>query len=70
LPESGETRLQVFAADGRLVRTLVSGALAAGPHTLSWNGTDGRGRSMPAGVYCYRLRGAGADLQQKVVRIE
>lgn len=70
LPEGGETRLQVFAADGRLVRTLVHGALAAGPHTLSWNGTDGLGRSIPAGVYCYRLQGAGANLQQKVVRIE
>jgi hypothetical protein len=69
LPASGETRLQVFGADGRLVRTLANGVLAAGPHTLSWDGTNAQGARVPAGVYCYRLQGAGADLQRKMVRI-
>ena len=69
LPETGETRLQVFSADGRLVRTLANGVLGAGSHTLSWDGTNARGARVPAGVYCYRLQGAGADLERKTVRI-
>jgi hypothetical protein len=69
LPASGETRLQVFSTDGRLVRTLANGMLAAGPHALSWDGTNAHGARVPAGVYCYRLQGAGTDLQQKMVRV-
>jgi hypothetical protein len=69
LPVSGPASLQVFSTEGRLVRTLASGELAAGPHALSWDGTDAHGARLPAGVYCYRLLGKSADLQQKVVLV-
>lgn len=69
LPESGETLLQVFSADGRLVRTLAHGVLAAGPHTLNWDGTNSQGARVPAGVYSYRLQSGATNLQQKTVRL-
>ena len=41
---------------GRTVRTLVSEKKPAGVHTLSWNGENDHGRSVPSGIYYYTLR--------------
>ncbi len=47
--------LRIFSADGRLVRTLLGGARAAGQGELSWDGETAEGRRAPAGVYFLRL---------------
>ncbi len=69
LPGAGNASLKLFAPDGRLVRTLVEGSLAAGVHTVDWDRTDGGGQRLPAGVYYYRLQGQTTDLSRKVVLI-
>lgn len=51
-----EIRLAVYALDGSLVRLLVTGFRAGGPHTVQWDGEDRAGRAMPSGVYLYRLQ--------------
>jgi len=53
------TRLEVFDIKGRLVRQLHVGPLAPGPHTLVWDGVDGRGRAVGSGVYLAVLSCAG-----------
>jgi flagellar hook assembly protein FlgD len=45
----------VFNILGQRVRTVTSGTLAAGPHSISWNGCDGNGRRAASGVYIYQL---------------
>jgi endonuclease I len=60
LESGGPVDLQVFDVAGRLVRTLYAGTVAAGRHELTWQGRDGEGRSVAAGVYFYRLRADGA----------
>ncbi len=55
LPAPGPARVSVHAVDGGLVRTLHDGPLSAGPHALTWDGRDGEGRSVPAGVYMARV---------------
>ncbi|GEM_PF-2657611 len=55
LPGQGPASLRVYAVDGRLVRTLADGVLAAGPHLARWDGRDDRGGRAPAGVYLCRL---------------
>lgn len=50
LPEPLHVEIRLFDSQGRLARTLVSGARAAGPHALAFDG-DG----MASGVYYYRL---------------
>ncbi len=60
--------LAVFDLSGRRVRLLASGWLEAGPHTLSWDGTDDHGRRMAPGVYFYRLTaGRFAGTRQMVM---
>jgi len=51
LAQAGPVRLAVHDAAGRLLRVLVEGALPAGVHELAWDGRDGQGRSVAAGVY-------------------
>ena len=50
--------LAVYTVDGRLVRTLLEGDLAAGPHAVTWDGRGTDGRIAASGTYLYRLRTA------------
>jgi parallel beta-helix repeat protein len=70
LPEAAPVQLTVHDASGALVRTLVSGNTEpAGPHAVIWDGTDGRGREVPAGTYYYRLRAGSLSATGRAVRI-
>jgi hypothetical protein len=56
LPEAAETELAVYNVTGQKVRTLADDRLAAGQHTVSWDGRDDRGREAGSGVYICQLR--------------
>jgi flagellar hook assembly protein FlgD len=45
----------VFDFSGRLVRVLLQSFQSAGSHELTWDGTDGSGRRIPAGIYFVKL---------------
>ncbi|GAB1366845.1 hypothetical protein MASR1M36_17160 [Candidatus Cloacimonadaceae bacterium] len=55
LPESGKVRLDVYNLKGQLVKTLIDGTQVSGLHSVVWNGTDTKNRSVASGVYLYRL---------------
>ena len=59
LDRQGPATLRVFDARGRLVKTLVSADLPAGPHAVTWNGDDAHGQPVASGVYFYRLEADG-----------
>lgn len=67
LAREGDVRLEIFAANGALVRTLVSGRRVAGEHSVLWDGRDGRGHRMGAGVYYAALVAEGRKLGRPVV---
>jgi hypothetical protein len=60
LPSEGRPKLEVFDVTGRLVAVLVDEPQSAGLKSVTWNGTDSRGRELPAGIYFYRLS-TGSD---------
>ena len=58
---STRVRLEIFDVRGRLVRVLHDGELAAGEHSLTWNGRSDDGRALGSGIYLARARdGFGA----------
>lgn len=63
------TRIAVHDAAGRIVATLVHGPQTAGAHTVAWNGRDGTGRTVPAGLYFVRLNAERAERVVRVVRL-
>jgi flagellar hook assembly protein FlgD len=60
-------RLEVFDGRGAPVVTLEDGARDAGPHLVSWDGTNAKGRRVPAGVYYYRLVIPGHEQTKPIV---
>ncbi|MDD5088330.1 MAG: choice-of-anchor D domain-containing protein [bacterium] len=56
LPRASEVNLDVFDVNGRLVRELRPGNLAAGSHTVEFNGAN-----LPSGVYLYRFSAGGFE---------
>ncbi|HDR00365.1 MAG TPA: T9SS type A sorting domain-containing protein [candidate division WOR-3 bacterium] len=67
-PREGEALLRVYDASGRVVRTLAEGRHKPGVYTVTWDGTDARGRTVPNGVYFYRLDAPGfRDVKKAVV---
>ncbi|MCP4571880.1 MAG: type I pullulanase [bacterium] len=62
--------LAIFDLRGRLVRTLRTGALAAGYQTVTWDGRDTAGNATAAGVYFYRLTTQAGDLTGRMLMIK
>ncbi|MFH1143857.1 MAG: C25 family cysteine peptidase [Candidatus Eisenbacteria bacterium] len=67
MPGDGRVCLQIFDSSGRLVRTLVDERLAAGFHTIHWDGRSGAGDPASSGIYFYRLTGPEGTLRRSMV---
>jgi len=67
LPQVESVALVVYDISGRLVRSVFDGELAAGPHSLTWDGTSDAGSPVADGVYFVALRtGAGTEVIRTV----
>ncbi len=60
LTRSGPVRVEIYAVDGQLVRTLLSDDRTAGSHQVRWDGTGNTGGRVPSGAYFCRVLGAGS----------
>jgi hypothetical protein len=66
----GAATLRVLDARGRLVRTLLAGPIAAGPHESTWDGRDAGGRRVASGAYWVRLEAPGFEASRRVVLVK
>jgi subtilisin-like proprotein convertase family protein len=55
LPGNATASLAVYNIAGQRVATLIDGPLAAGYHTVTWNGRTANGQRVSGGMYFYRL---------------
>ena len=62
---SGE--LSIFDCNGRVVRRLKSGPIAAGQHEFEWDGRTEAGAAAAAGVYYSTFNGSAMRQSQKLV---
>ena len=70
LPEKATATVNVYDVSGKLVKTLLSGTLDAGRHTVTWNGTDNVGRSVQSGVYFVKLTAGKHEAVRKVIFVK
>jgi hypothetical protein len=66
LERDAQASLRVYDVQGRLIRTIVEGYLAAGPRTVEWDGTDDRGLPVSSGTYYLRLQGGGTYVSRTI----
>jgi flagellar hook assembly protein FlgD len=60
LSERCDVKLDVYNMLGKRVATLEDGEMSAGSYSVVWDGRDDSGRSVPTGIYLYRIE-AGMD---------
>ncbi len=68
--EAGDVDLIIYNVLGQPVRRVWNGPLTAGEHRLTWDGRDGQGQSVAAGVYLVRLQVADQTRIRKMVKLE
>ncbi len=56
LAESNFTELSVYNIAGQKIRTLASGILSAGQHSIVWDGMNENGMPVSSGIYFTRLK--------------
>jgi hypothetical protein len=54
LPSADMVHIAVYNIKGEYITSLMQGRLAAGQHTLRWDGTDRNGQPMPTATYLVR----------------
>jgi len=69
LPAAAAVSMSIVDVQGRLVRSLLEGALSAGSHALHWDGRDAQGQAAPAGVYFVRANIGGEVTSRSLVRL-
>jgi hypothetical protein len=67
IPQAGHATLRIYDLLGHHVATLVDGEVAAGKHSVAWDGKNERGELVATGVYLYRLEVAGVVRTKKLV---
>jgi len=65
-PSSERVTLRIYAADGRLVRTLVSRSFDPGYHEVRWDGAGDSGAPLASGVYLYRAEIGTSTFSRKM----
>ena len=66
LPAAARARLEVLDVQGRIVRTVLDEAQAAGAHEVRWDLRDASGAPVAAGLYWARLEAGG---QRRLARL-
>ena len=55
LARGSDVTIVVYNVLGQMVNTLVDEQMAAGEHSVIWNGDDSRGSEVASGIYFYRM---------------
>jgi FlgD Ig-like domain len=66
LPHDAEVSLVIYDVDGRSVRSMSRGAVAAGEHRFDWDLRDSAGAPVRGGVYFVRMAAGGITRSARV----
>lgn len=67
-PAAAEVEIAIYNTLGQKIRTLISGDVQPGIHSVIWNGKDDQGEQVASGIYLYRLKsGNRMTLTKKMI---
>lgn len=69
LPTAATVSAAVVGASGTVVRNLQTGRMTAGRHSITWSGTDRRGRVVPDGTYAFLVAASGGGRPTSTIRL-
>jgi len=67
LEKPSQASLRIYDLTGKLVRTVLTSSLDAGPHSAKWDARDESGKPVTSGVYFYRLESGGLTATKQLV---
>ena len=70
VPQEGMARMVIYDVMGREVKELVNQNLAAGYHTIRWDGTNSRGLNVSAGLYICSLSTGSFNKTMKLLLLK
>ncbi len=70
LPAEAPVKIEVYSVTGALVRVLVDEELAAGHHSVHWDGRDQRHAQAGSGVYIVKTRAGDDTDTQKITLLK
>jgi hypothetical protein len=70
LPKAGKVEVSVYNVLGQEVNTLVSEELAAGEHTIVWDGRNSSGNAVSSGIYFYRIVAGDFSQTKKMLMLK
>jgi hypothetical protein len=70
IPVSNHVSLKVINLLGQTVRTLVDRHTTAGTYKVVWDGRDEAGRTVPSGIYFYRMESSHFRQVKKVMLVK
>jgi len=70
MPSAEDVTLSIYNNVGRKVRTLVSGMMSEGRHSIQWDGRNENGIAAPSGVYYYELTSSQGVMRNKMVLLK
>ncbi len=70
VPNRSDVEISVYNVKGQKIKTLYSGVVEEGYHTVSWDGTSDNNKSIASGVYFYRLKCGNQSRQKKMLLLK
>jgi len=70
LPEANNVVLTIYNALGQEIRTLKTDYLNAGNYSVTWDGLDNSGASIPSGLYIYTMTAGDQNFSKKMLMLK
>ena len=70
LPKASNVTINIYNITGQLIKTLISGKVSSGTHTVNWKGDNNMGRQVASGVYIYSLQTEAGNITKKMILVK
>jgi len=70
LPEPSQVRITIYNLIGTEIQTIVNQDKTAGRHSVTWDGKNNHGTTMPSGIYVFELKANGFVQSNKMIMMK